>query len=89
MAKGILLGILLGVFLVFAGVYFYFATGRAPVATKGPEMPFEHHMAHMAQDAYFAKMPHLPPAVPDNETTYLEGAKVYKESLCRLPRPSR
>jgi len=79
MLRGVILGIILGFVLIFVGVYFYFASGQAPVATKGPEMPFEHKLAHMAQDAYLARKPHLPPAVPDNEKTYLDGARVYKE----------
>jgi thiosulfate dehydrogenase len=79
MLRGVIVGILVGILLVIFGVYFYFASGHAPVATKGPEMPFEHKLAHIAQDAYFDKQPHLPPAVPENEATFLAGAKVYKE----------
>ena len=79
MLKGILVGILLGIVLVCAGIYYYFATGRAPVTTKSPEMPFEHKLAHMALDAYLEKMPHPKPQVPEDEHSFLEGAKVYKE----------
>ena len=49
------------------------------VATKAPEMPFEHKLAHMAQHAYLDKLPHPQPAVPENEANILAGAKVYKE----------
>ena len=80
MLKGIVVGILLGVLLVFVGGYFYFASGQAPVATKGPEMPFEHKLAHIALDAYLNKLPHPNPAVPADEANFLEGAKVYKEN---------
>ena len=83
MLKGILVGILLGVLFVLGGVYFYFASGRAPVATKAPEMLFEHHLAHVAQHAYLDKLPHPKPAVPEDEKNFLEGAKVYKEN-CAL-----
>ena len=79
MLRGIIVGILLGILLIFGGVYFYFAGGHAPVATKAPEMPFEHKMAHMAQDAYLDKLPHTPSPVPADEANFLEGAKVYKE----------
>lgn len=79
MFKGILLGILLGVVLVFCGAYFYFSTGRAPVATKAPEMPFEKKFARMALHAYLDKLPHLNSPVPEDEANFLEGAKVYKE----------
>jgi len=80
MLKGILVGILLGLLLVMCGTYFYFAGGYAPVATKAPEMPFEHKFAHMALDAYLSTLPHPNPAVPANEQSFLEGAKVYKEN---------
>ncbi|MGB2666096.1 MAG: cytochrome c [Candidatus Acidiferrum sp.] len=79
MLKGVVLGILLGFLLVFFGVYYYFSSGRAPVATKAPEMPFEHKLAHIAQHAYLDKLPHTPPLVPEDEKNFIEGAKVYKE----------
>jgi thiosulfate dehydrogenase len=80
MLKGIILGILIGFLLIVAGIYFYFAGGHAPVATKGPEMPFEHKLAHMSQDAYLDKLPHTPSPVPEDEKNFIEGAKVYKEN---------
>jgi thiosulfate dehydrogenase len=79
MLKGIILGLLLAFVLGFGGVYLYFSGGHAPVATKSPEMPFEHKFAHMAQEAYLAKLPHLPSPVPEDEANFLAGAKVYKE----------
>lgn len=79
MLRGVILGIILGFILVFAGVYFYFATGQAPVATNAPQMPFEQKFAHMAQRVYLAKKPHLQPTVSDDEKTYMEGAKIYKD----------
>jgi mono/diheme cytochrome c family protein len=80
MLKGILVGVLLGFLLVVFGVYFYFSGGYAPVATKAPEMPFEHKLAHIAQHAYLDKMPHLPSPVPEDESNFLAGAQVYKEN---------
>lgn len=80
MLKGLMVGILLGVLLVCGAVYYYFASGRAPVATKAPEMPFEHKMAHIALDAYLDKMPHPNPQVPQDDKNFIEGAKVYKEN---------
>jgi|SRR5271169_1694278 len=80
MLKWFILGILLGVLLVIGGTYFYFASGHAPVATKAPEMPFEHRLAHIAQHAYLDRLPHPNPAVPEDEKNLLEGAKVYKEN---------
>src|SRR3974390_3141746 len=79
MIKGIVVGILLALLAVFGGTYLYFSGGHAPVATKDSEMPFEHKFAHMALNAYLAKLPHPNPAVAENEQSFLEGAKVYKE----------
>ena len=80
MLKGLLVGIVLGVLIVLGAVYFYFATGRAPVAVTSPEMPFEHKMAHKALNAYLEKLPHPAPQVPADEKNLLEGARVYKEN---------
>jgi thiosulfate dehydrogenase len=79
MLKGILVGVLLGVLVIFGGIYYYFAGGHAPVATKAAEMPFEHKLAHIAQHAYLDKLPHLPSPVPEDEANFLAGARVYKE----------
>ena len=79
MFKGVLVGILLGILLVLGGTYFYFATGRAPVATKAPEMPLEHKLSHIALDAYLYKLPHPNPPIPQDEANFLAGAKVYTE----------
>jgi thiosulfate dehydrogenase len=78
MLKGIVLGVVLGFILVFLGVYLYFSTGQAPVATNSPEMPFEAKFARMAQRAFMARQPHANPGVPEDETNFLAGAKVYK-----------
>ena len=80
MLKGLIVGIVLGVLGVAAGMYAYFATGRAPVAVTAPDMPFEHKMAHVALDAYLAKLPHPDPAVPSDEKNMLAGAEVYKQN---------
>lgn len=79
MFKGLVLGILLGLALAFGGAYYYFSSGKAPVAVTSPDMPFERTFARMALHSYMDKLPHLEPQVPVNEASYLEGAKVYKE----------
>jgi thiosulfate dehydrogenase len=80
MVKGVVVGILLGILLVAGCGYFYFATGRAPVATTDPPMPFEKKFAHMALDARIEKekVPESP--VTADEKSYLNGAEVYKEN---------
>ena len=80
MARGVLLGILLGIVLVMVGVYFYFSTGMAPVAVTAPPMPFERKFAHMGLAAYMAKQPHPEPSVPADETNFLAGAQVYEQN---------
>jgi thiosulfate dehydrogenase len=79
MIRGVLVGVILTVIVLFGGAYLYFSTGRAPVATDAPEMPFEHKMAHIALDAYMDKMPHVNSPVPADENNFLEGATTYKE----------
>jgi len=79
MFKGLILGILLGILLVAGGVYYYFASGRAPVATSAPPMPLEKRFASMGLHAYLEKLPHPEPQVPADETNLISGAKIYKE----------
>jgi mono/diheme cytochrome c family protein len=79
MLKGLILGILLGVLLVAGIVYFYFASGHAPLATSAPPMPMEKALARIALHAYLDRMPHPPPQVPADEANLIAGAKVYKD----------
>jgi thiosulfate dehydrogenase len=80
MFKGLIIGFLLGILLIACGVYFYFSTGRAPVAVTDPPMPFEKKFAHMALNARIAKekIPESP--VVADEKSYLAGAEVYKQN---------
>jgi thiosulfate dehydrogenase len=80
MFKGLILGILLGVLLIAGGTYYYFSSGRAPVATAAAPMPFEKKLAKMGLNAYLDKLPHPTPQVPADEVNLLAGAKVYKEN---------
>jgi len=79
MLKGLILGIVLGVLLIAAGIYFYFSSGRAPVATAAPPMPFERTLAKMGLHAYLDRLPHPDPPVPVDEANLLAGARVYRE----------
>jgi thiosulfate dehydrogenase len=84
MFKGLVLGILLGILLIAGSVYFYFSSGRAPVATSAPPMPMEKTLARIGLHAYLDKLAHPAPQVPVDETNLVAGAKVYKEqcSVC-------
>lgn len=79
MVKGLVLGVLLGLLLVASGVYFYFSTGRAPVAVTDPPMPFEKKFAHMALNAHIEKQKTPDSPVAADEKSYLGGAEVYKQ----------
>ena len=81
MFRAFVIGIVIGVLLVVAGVWFYFSSGRAPVAVADPPMPFEKKLANAALHARISKDPHIdPPPVPANEATFLAAADVYKQN---------
>jgi mono/diheme cytochrome c family protein len=80
MLKGLLVGILLGVLLAVAGVWFYFTTGRAPVAVTDPPLPFEKKLAHGALNARIEKQGPKESPVPADEANYLAAAEVYKQN---------
>jgi len=80
MFKGLVAGILLTVLVIAGGVYLYFSTGRAPMATKASPMPFESKLAKLGLHAYLDKLPHLEPQVPADEANLLHGAKIFKEN---------
>ncbi|MFY9676514.1 MAG: cytochrome c [Terriglobales bacterium] len=72
-------GLVLGLILFPAGLYFYLVGGSAPVATTDPDMPFEHYLARKAQHVRIDRdMPKNVPIQP-TEATYLAGADLYKE----------
>jgi mono/diheme cytochrome c family protein len=77
--KTLLLGLVLGIVLVFVGAYLYFSQGMAPVATSAPPMPFEERMASMALHARIAKEAPSGVPVPADEANLTAGAQVYRE----------
>jgi thiosulfate dehydrogenase len=79
MLKGVILGILLGALLIAGGIYYYFSSGRAPVATAAAPMPFEKMFAKIGLHAYLDRLPHHEPRVPADEANLLAGARVYRE----------
>jgi thiosulfate dehydrogenase len=76
--KRFIIGLLLGFLVVPFGVYLYFASGSAPVATTDSDLPFETLLAHKALNARLAK--DVPKNVPVQATegNYLDGADLYK-----------
>lgn len=77
--RTLVIGMTLGAVAIALGVYFYFSTGQAPVATSAPPMPFEKSLAHQALNARIGReMPKSVPIQPD-ESNLAAGAKVYRE----------
>ena len=74
-----ILGLLLGLLLVPAVVYLYFAAGSAPVATTDSNMPFEAFFARKALHARIAKEAPKNVPIEANEANYLGGVQLYKE----------
>jgi len=79
MVKGLILGILLAMLLIAGGGYYFVSSGRAPVATSAPPIPFETTLSRVGLHAYLDKLPHPEPQVPADEANLISGAKVYKE----------
>lgn len=80
MLKALAIGILLGILLFCAGIWFYFTSGRAPVAVTDPPLPFEVRLAHGGMHARVAKQPHSEAPMPADEKNLLAGAEVYKKN---------
>lgn len=82
--KKFIAGVIVGIILVPVTAYLYFLSGRAPVATSAPTMPFEKFFASTALHAKLAK--DMPTSVPieANETTFALGAMTYTDncSVC-------
>ncbi|MFZ0635138.1 MAG: cytochrome c [Candidatus Acidiferrales bacterium] len=80
MFKGLLAGFILAMLAIGGGVWFYFSTGRAPVAVTDPDMPFEKTLAHAALNARIDKQTPQPSLVPADEANLLAGAEVYRQN---------
>jgi len=92
MVKGVVIGFILGLIAVAAGVWYYFGSGRAPVATTDSDMPFERTFAHRALNARLDRQPAMDSPVPADEANLLQGALAYRENcaVCHgLPGSSR
>jgi mono/diheme cytochrome c family protein len=75
--RSFVVGLIIGLILIPLGVFVYFTTGMAPVATSAQAMPFEKMLAAKALEARVEKeMPKNVP-LPANDETYAAGAKVY------------
>ena len=81
-SKGVVIGFVLAVIIFGGGLYYYFATGMAPVATADPPMPFERMLSHMALDAHISKQATGQSPVAADETAYLARRAGVQAALC-------
>ena len=79
MFKALIVGLIFGVVLTLGGIWWYFSSGRAPVAVTDPSLPFERKLAHLSLDAHLDRQTKSEPTVPADEKNFLAGAEVYKE----------
>jgi thiosulfate dehydrogenase len=78
--KAFLIGLVIGAALVVFGVFGYFLSGRAPVATSASPIPFESFLASKALHARVAQeMPKSVPIAVD-EPNLLAGAQIYRNN---------
>jgi thiosulfate dehydrogenase len=80
MAKGFVIGFVLGVLGLMGFVYWYFGSGKAPVAVTDHNLPFERTLAHKALDARIDSVPAQTPPIPADEPNYLAGAEIYRNN---------
>ena len=80
MVKPLLAGMVFGMVLLFAVVWFYFTGGHAPVAAADPPMPLERHIAQASLHAFLNKQKPVEPPIPADEQNLLAGAEVYKQN---------
>jgi mono/diheme cytochrome c family protein len=76
----VLLGMVLGILVVGAGVFLYFRQGYAPVATAAPPMPFEEPVAEAALHARMVKEVRSTVLIASDESNLQAGARIYRES---------
>ena len=74
-----IVGLILGLLLIPLGIYCYFITGSAPVATSAQAMPFEKMLAKKALNARVEKDAPKDLPIQVDEAAYSAGAQVYKQ----------
>ncbi|WP_263408140.1 c-type cytochrome [Terriglobus tenax] len=73
------LGIVLGILVVPAAIYLYFALGNPPVAVADDAFPFEKQIVRVPLHARIeAEMP-KEPAIPATDENLVAGASIYRE----------
>lgn len=77
--KAFIVGLIIGLILVPLGVYLYFITGTAPVATTAPAMPFEKALANGALHARIDKEAPKQVPIAADQAAYQAGAQIYRQ----------
>jgi thiosulfate dehydrogenase len=80
MFKGLLIGFVLGLLSVLGGLFFYFTSGRAPVAVTDPPMPFEERLAKAALHAHVDRQGAEESPLAADEPNLLAGAVIYRQN---------
>jgi len=78
--RGFFTGILVTLLLIVLGAIFYFKSGRAPVGTSDPQMPFEKTFAKMALHARIDKEAPQRDASAFTTADLVTGADVYQKN---------
>jgi thiosulfate dehydrogenase len=78
--KIFLMGLCFGAVLVVLGVFGYFTSGKAPVATYASPIPFEKFLAGKALQARLAQEAPRSVPIPADEPNLLAGARVYRDN---------
>ena len=77
--KAFIAGLIIGLVLVPLGLFFYFASGSAPVATAAEPMPFERMLAHRALERLIDKEAPKNAPIAADQAAYAAGAQIYRE----------
>jgi mono/diheme cytochrome c family protein len=78
--KKFAMGFLLGLLILPLSAYFYIGSGKAPVATADPPLPFEESLAKMALRARDQSAGSLKSPLAAEEAALVAGAKIYREN---------
>ncbi|HVA00897.1 MAG TPA: c-type cytochrome [Terriglobia bacterium] len=73
-----IVGVIIGFLLVPAGFYLYVRSGRAPVATSAPPMPFEEFFANTALHATLSREAPKTRTTKASDGELLAGVEVYR-----------
>jgi thiosulfate dehydrogenase len=77
--RGFISGLIIGLILVPLGLFLYFASGSAPVATAAQPMPFEKMLAHRALSAIIDKEAPKQVPIAADEASYAAGAQICRQ----------